>query len=290
MCQQTCCACISIATKDDHKCIERATEANCPICNDIMFSSPQKVIFMDCGHPIHQNCFNEYMNTSYKCPLCSKSIVKMDALFLNLANIIKEQPMPEEYHNVRSILFCNDCSAKSSTEYHFLGLRCQICQSFNTVELDRSPMPVDANGSQEGTASAGPTHSRNVCSSTTTDAAAAAASGTSYPRVDDLSRSPLHSPGLRSNDRFSLGPASPSRNVQFAEPDPILDEGDQEEEFDSWGRKITAEDSEDDEGSEEEEEEEDIDSELDEEEYDDEEEDDEGDNEHHLEINLLGHR
>lgn len=244
-----------------------------------MFSSPQKVIFMDCGHPIHQNCFNEYMNTSYKCPLCSKSIVKMDALFLNLANIIKEQPMPEEYCNVRSILFCNDCSAKSSTDYHFLGLRCQICQSFNTVELDRSPMPADASGSQEGAASTGPTHSRTV---------SAGATGTSWTRADDSSSSPLHSPGLRSNDRFSLGPASPTRNVQFVEPEPILDEGDQEEEFDSWGRKITAEDSGDDDGSEEEEDD-DIDSELDEE-YDDEEEDDEVDNEHHLEINLLGHR
>ncbi|KAF3766140.1 zf-CHY-domain-containing protein, partial [Cryphonectria parasitica EP155] len=129
---KTCRACISIATKDDHKCIERATDANCPICNDDMFSSPQQVIFMECGHPIHRNCFQQYMNTSYKCPLCSKSIVKMDALFLNLANIIKEQPMPEEYRGIRSVLFCNDCSAKSSTDYHFLGLRCQICQSFNT--------------------------------------------------------------------------------------------------------------------------------------------------------------
>ncbi|CAN8103403.1 unnamed protein product [Discula destructiva] len=138
---KTCRACISIATREDHKCIERATDANCPICGDNMFDSPLSVIFMECGHPIHKSCFDQYMETSYKCPLCNKSIVKMDALFLNLANIIKEQPMPEEWQHMRSIVLCNDCSAKCSTHYHFLGLRCQNCQSFNTVELQRSPEP-----------------------------------------------------------------------------------------------------------------------------------------------------
>ncbi|PSR80276.1 zinc-ribbon-domain-containing protein [Coniella lustricola] len=280
---KTCCACISIATKDDHKCLERATEANCPICNDIMFSSPQKVIFMDCGHPIHQACFDEYMNTSYKCPLCSKSIVKMDALFLNLANIIKEQPMPEEYRDVRSILFCNDCSAKSSTDYHFLGLRCQICQSFNTVELDRSPMPADANGSQEGTAATAaaaeatrPTNSRTVSSADHADS----------------SSFPFYSPELRGSDRFSLGPSSPTRNMQYAQPEPLLDEGDQEEELDSWGRNLRVEDSSDDDESEDG----DLDSELDEDDDDDEDEEEEEDEvgyeqgAYNLRINLLGHR
>lgn len=106
-----------------------------------MFDSPLSVIFMECGHPIHKSCFDQYMTTSYKCPLCNKSIVKMDALFLNLANIIKEQPMPEAWQDMRSVVLCNDCSAKCSTQYHFLGLRCQNCQSYNTVELQRSPMP-----------------------------------------------------------------------------------------------------------------------------------------------------
>lgn len=106
-----------------------------------MFASHKTVIFMDCGHSIHRTCFNEYMASSYKCPICSKSIVNMEALFTNLANIIREQPMPEEFENVTSIILCNDCSAKCTTQYHFLGLRCQICRSYNTVELERSEMP-----------------------------------------------------------------------------------------------------------------------------------------------------
>lgn len=108
-----------------------------------MFDSPLSVIFMECGHPIHKNCFDQYMATSYKCPLCNKSIVKMDALFLNLSNIIKEQPMPEDWKDVRSILLCNDCSAKSSAPFHFLGLQCENCHSYNTIELQRSANPAN---------------------------------------------------------------------------------------------------------------------------------------------------
>lgn len=108
-----------------------------------MFDSPLSVIFMECGHPIHKSCFDQYMATSYKCPLCNKSIVKMDALFLNLSNIIKEQPMPEDWKHVRSILLCNDCSAKSSAPFHFLGLQCENCHSYNTIELQRSANPAN---------------------------------------------------------------------------------------------------------------------------------------------------
>lgn len=118
-----------------------------------MFDSPLSVIFMECGHPIHKNCFDQYMATSYKCPLCNKSIVKMDALFLNLSNIIKEQPMPEEWKEVRSILLCNDCSAKSSAPFHFLGLQCENCHSYNTIELHRSANPANP---------AEPTQTQNV--------------------------------------------------------------------------------------------------------------------------------
>ncbi|ROW17106.1 hypothetical protein VPNG_01110 [Cytospora leucostoma] len=100
---KTCRACISITQTNDHKCIERATDADCPICGENMFASPKTVIFMECGHSIHRACFNQYMNSSYKCPICSKSIVNMEALFTNLAKLIEEQPMPEEFKDVSPI-------------------------------------------------------------------------------------------------------------------------------------------------------------------------------------------
>src|SRR5204863_7841136 len=109
-------ACIKMTT--NHKCIERSTDCDCPICGDYMFNSPRPVIFMQCGHSIHRHCFDEYKRTSYKCPLCNKSCANMDAQFRNWDIAILTQPMPPEYRDARAIISCNDCSAKSQTAYH----------------------------------------------------------------------------------------------------------------------------------------------------------------------------
>ncbi|KAG7143182.1 putative RING finger protein C2F3.16 like [Verticillium longisporum] len=64
-----CCACISISIQDSHKCIERSTDCDCPICGD-------------------------------------------------------------------------------TVPYHWLGLKCAICNSYNTaqIRLENSPFPEDATG------------------------------------------------------------------------------------------------------------------------------------------------
>jgi len=33
-----------------------------------------QVIFMRCGHPMHQACHNTYVKTNYICPVCNKSL------------------------------------------------------------------------------------------------------------------------------------------------------------------------------------------------------------------------
>ncbi|KAH8899527.1 zf-CHY-domain-containing protein, partial [Thozetella sp. PMI_491] len=120
-----CAACIPISMEGgQHKCIERAIDSNCPICGEHMFSSRTKVIFMNCGHAIHRPCWDEHMKTSYKCPICNKSCVNMETQFRNLDIMILNQPMPAEYRDTRAIISCNDCSAKSQTAYHWLGLKC----------------------------------------------------------------------------------------------------------------------------------------------------------------------
>ncbi|KAK1761313.1 hypothetical protein QBC47DRAFT_290518 [Echria macrotheca] len=134
-----CMACIKMTT--NHKCIERSTDCDCPICGDYMFNSPRPVIFMQCGHSIHRHCFDEYKRTSYKCPLCNKSCANMDAQFRNWDIAILTQPMPPEYRDARAIISCNDCSAKSQTAYHWLGLKCSHCFSYNTIQLQLLNMP-----------------------------------------------------------------------------------------------------------------------------------------------------
>ncbi|KAI1330552.1 hypothetical protein F5Y16DRAFT_362123 [Xylariaceae sp. FL0255] len=139
-----CCACIAISQRDDHKCVERATDCDCPICGEYMFTSPQAVVFMRCGHTIHKTCFHEHMKTSYKCPICNKSLANMESQFRNLDLAIQAQPMPEEFQDARAIVLCHDCSAKSSTAYHWLGLKCGVCHSYNTAQLQVIGLAADS--------------------------------------------------------------------------------------------------------------------------------------------------
>jgi hypothetical protein len=109
-----------------------------------MFSSPRPVVFMLCGHSIHKRCYDQHMKVSYKCPICNKSLVNMETQFRNLDVAIQSQPMPPEFRDTKAVILCNDCSARSTVPYHWLGLKCSICSSYNTVELQ-----ILGGGSQE---------------------------------------------------------------------------------------------------------------------------------------------
>ena len=75
------------------------------------------------------------MKVSYKCPICSKSLANMESQFRNLDVVIQAQPMPVEFRDTQATILCNDCSARSTVAYHWLGLKCFICRSYNTVQL-----------------------------------------------------------------------------------------------------------------------------------------------------------
>ncbi|CCC07543.1 hypothetical protein SMACR_06745 [Sordaria macrospora] len=143
-----CSACVS--TRTEHRCVERSTDCDCPICGEYLFSSPRPVAIMKCGHTIHQHCFNAYKQTSYKCPVCNKTCVNMEIEFRRLDILIATQPMPEEYQDARAVISCNDCSAKSQTRYHWLGLKCSVCHSYNTVEHKLLHMPGVNDDEDEG--------------------------------------------------------------------------------------------------------------------------------------------
>lgn len=117
-----------------HRCIERLVDCDCPICGDYLFSSTKSVVFMRCGHSIHQTCYDSHRQVSYRCPICAKSLFNMETQFRNLDIAIQNQPMPPEFRDTRAIISCNDCLAKSSVKYHWLGLKCAICNSYNTAE------------------------------------------------------------------------------------------------------------------------------------------------------------
>lgn len=81
---------------------------------------------MRCGHSIHYQCYYEHMKTAYKCPICSRSVVNMEIQFRNLERAIEAQPMPPQFQDTKALIYCNDCSAKSSVKYHWLGLKCAV--------------------------------------------------------------------------------------------------------------------------------------------------------------------
>ncbi|KAF9964227.1 hypothetical protein BGZ70_006762 [Mortierella alpina] len=131
-----CNICMNIHLKDNHKCIERNLECDCPICGEYMFTSTTTVIFMPCGHCIHSTCHDDYIKTSYQCPTCWKALGDMSTYYAKIDSLLADQTMPPEYANIFSIVLCNDCEVKSEAPYHFLYHKCDKCKGYNTKVLE----------------------------------------------------------------------------------------------------------------------------------------------------------
>lgn len=170
-----CNVCISISTSSTHPCIERATECDCPLCLDFLFSSATPVVSLFCGHYMHASCYKDLMNVTYRCPVCNKSAVNMELQWRKLDDEIRYQPMPEEdfdelddeastpalledtdsrlsggLNSLRLVnesprrqrrvprrvwVGCNDCGGKGWTNFHWLGLKCPVCDGYNTNQM-----------------------------------------------------------------------------------------------------------------------------------------------------------
>lgn len=176
-----CNVCISISTSSSHPCVERATECDCPLCLDYLFSSSTPVVSLLCGHYMHAACYKELMNVTYRCPVCNKSAVNMELQWRKLDDEIRMQPMPEEDFaddepaaphpedpqpadpldatdsplagGLRSLALtnqsnthrrrvprkvwvgCNDCGGRGWAAFHWLGLKCPVCDGYNTNQM-----------------------------------------------------------------------------------------------------------------------------------------------------------
>ena len=201
---------------------------------------------MLCGHGIHKACYDEHMKSSYKCPICSKSTVNMETQFRNLDRAIDSQPMPPQFQDTKAMVSCNDCYAKSAVKYHWLGLKCAICDSYNTAQLsilsdpavevptietreaEDTSFPDQGNGELASSAylGPGPTRSRRHSSHVRPQIATPGASNrfSPYPLPQRIARSVSPIRGLG----FLIAPAA----VQPPEPD----ESALDEDLDFWGR------------------------------------------------------
>lgn len=119
---------------ENHKCVD-TKEYLCPICMIEIFTSTQGVTQMICGHWIHVKCFQELLQSTYKCPLCSMSVVKTDKMNEYIDQEINNTPMPDDYKDLCFKILCNDCHQESNVKFHILGLKCQHCKGYNTRKV-----------------------------------------------------------------------------------------------------------------------------------------------------------
>ena len=81
----------------------------------------------------------------------------MEWQFSRLESAIEAQPMPEEFRDTKALIYCNDCLAKTSVRYHWLGLKCAVCDSYNTAQLQilAGPDPAGADYAEAPPAAGG---------------------------------------------------------------------------------------------------------------------------------------
>ncbi|PVV04356.1 hypothetical protein BB560_001146 [Smittium megazygosporum] len=135
-----CSACLSVDARGSHKCVDKSLYSNCPVCMEYLFTSTSPIIVLYCGHPIHKTCVNELLKFSSEkneepptCPICHRSIIEPKVYSAEMDKIMAQQPMPPEYKDKTSKVFCNDCQRRSDVPYHFVYHKCASCGSYNTV-------------------------------------------------------------------------------------------------------------------------------------------------------------
>lgn len=111
------------------------TSAECPICLENLNTSTRTSFPLLCGHMIHIDCFHEYAQTDDKCPLCCKKMYENEEGDNFLRFIKRTVRMPEELENMEMEIMCNDCGEKNKIKFHFAGLECPGCKSFNTKQI-----------------------------------------------------------------------------------------------------------------------------------------------------------
>ena len=134
-----CGMCIDKTLYSNHNCKAGKYRSNCPVCQEYLFSSRSASHEMPCGHAIHWDCFRQLAAHDSRCPVCKKTAEtreRMMPTWSAMAAGVALQPVPAELARVVDIT-CNDCEKNEQARaWHFLGIQCNHCQSFNTV-VDR---------------------------------------------------------------------------------------------------------------------------------------------------------
>jgi len=131
----SCDMCVNIELYETHNCNVGKFMSCCPVCQEDLFTSRNATHELPCGHTIHWHCFQDLITYDSRCPICKKSTESAENLattWSSIAASIKMQPLPPDMAKVVNIT-CNDCRSSScGRSWHFLGVQCPHCTSFNT--------------------------------------------------------------------------------------------------------------------------------------------------------------
>ncbi|XP_070562756.1 RING finger and CHY zinc finger domain-containing protein 1-like isoform X1 [Ptychodera flava] len=174
-----CGLCLGVGLQNKHKCIEKVSQGNCPVCmenrifEEILeehhpgFSECEMYsIRVECASDAAgpwlevqqtniqvgeatnnlniKTCFEDYIKTGgYTCPLCNQSMLSMRNVWRMLDQEVRNTQMPEEYANYRVQILCRDCHKECKVLFHVIGLKCQHCGSYNTCRTAENEETLD---------------------------------------------------------------------------------------------------------------------------------------------------
>lgn len=130
---KVCNACMDIQLQNNHMHIENTLKSDCPICAEYLFTSVKEILFLKCGHSMHLECYDYYINRNFQCPICMKNMGDMKIYDQKVDYLLKETINIQKQ---KGIWFCDiscyDCRNESKTQYRYLFNKCENCKSYNT--------------------------------------------------------------------------------------------------------------------------------------------------------------
>ena len=137
-----CVACLPLAIKDKHKCLNASLKVNCPVCMEYLMDSTKPSSILNCGHSIHSECQRELLKSgTTKCPICNHSMFNMDERWKQMDRLVEETEMTEIYQDWKVKVLCSDCHQESSTNFHVVGMKCLNCGGYNTRRIGNETSP-----------------------------------------------------------------------------------------------------------------------------------------------------
>lgn len=99
-----------VNSESDHTCIPNTMKNNCSICLDFMGNNEQEITILECGHAIHTQCMNDYIESVIiiekqniiTCPICRKVLIDLDKYAIT--NYETENNLYHNSSNVYNVL------------------------------------------------------------------------------------------------------------------------------------------------------------------------------------------